>query len=54
MRAILATGEPSNFSFLADEFFRRFSFKLCVSNVRNHVLKHIAALLDQPLKRHLQ
>ena len=51
MRATLATGEPANFSFLADELFRRFTFKRSVSNVRSHVLKHMAELLDQPLKR---
>lgn len=51
MRATLATGEPANFSFLADELFRRFTFKRSVSNVRSHVLKHMAGLLDQPLKR---
>jgi hypothetical protein len=51
LRATLATGQPANFSFLADEIFRRFAFKRSISNVRNHVLKHMAELLHEPLKR---
>ena len=51
LRSPLATGAAPNFSFLADELFRRFAFKRSVSNVRSHVLKHMAALSHEPLKR---
>ena len=51
LRSTLATGAAPNFSFLANEQFRRFAFKRSVSNVRSHVLKHMAALLHEPLKR---
>ena len=51
LRTTLATGEPANFSFLADELFRRFAFKRSASNVRSHVLNHMAELLLEPLKR---
>jgi hypothetical protein len=51
LRTTLATGEPANFSFLADELFRRFAFKRSASNVRSHVLNHMAELLLVPLKR---
>jgi hypothetical protein len=51
LRTTLATGAPPNFSFLADELDRRFAFKRSVSNVRSHILKHMAALLHEPLKR---
>jgi hypothetical protein len=47
----LVTGEPANFSFLADEIFRRFAFKRSASNVRSHVHKHRLDLLHAPLKR---
>lgn len=51
IRLTLATGEPPNFSFLADELSRRFTFRRSVSNVRNHVRKHMSELLREPLKR---
>ena len=51
LRITLATGEPANFSFLADEIFRRFAFKRSASNVRGHVRKHMPELLLEPLKR---
>jgi hypothetical protein len=51
LRDALNTGEPANFSFLADELFRRFAFKRSASNVRNHVRNHMAELLFEPLKR---
>lgn len=51
LRITLATGEPANFSFLADELFRRFAFKRSASNVRRHVRKHMPELLLEPLKR---
>lgn len=51
IRMTLATGEAANFSFLADELQRRFSFKRTASNVRNYIRKNMAELLDGPLKR---
>jgi hypothetical protein len=51
LRTTLTTSGPANFSFLADELDRRFAFKRSVSNVRSHVLKHMSALLHEPLKR---
>ena len=51
LRLALATGEPPNFSFPADELYRRFAFKRSASNVRNHVRKHMPELLREPLKR---
>jgi hypothetical protein len=51
LRSTLATGKPVNFSFLADELSRRFGFNRSASNVRNHVRKHMAELLHEPLKR---
>lgn len=51
LRLTLVTGEPPNFSFLADELYRRFTFKRSASNVRNHVRKHMPELLREPLKR---
>lgn len=51
LRITLATGEPVNFSFLADELSRRFGFKRSASNVRSHVRNHMPELLREPLKR---
>ena len=51
LRLTLATDAAPNFSFLADELHRRFAFKRSASNVRSHVLKHMAELLRKPLKR---
>ena len=51
LRITLATGEPANFSFLADELSRRFGFKRSASNVRSHVRNHMPELLHGPLKR---
>lgn len=51
LRITLTTGEPANFSFLADELSRRFGFKRSASNVRSHVLNHMPELLQEPLKR---
>lgn len=51
LRDALATGAAPNFSLLADELERRFAFKRSVSNVRNHVRKHMSGLLREPLKR---
>lgn len=51
LRTTLATSKPANFSFLADELYRRFAFKRSTSNVRSHVRKHMAELLHEPLKR---
>jgi hypothetical protein len=51
LRLTLATDAVPNFSFLADELHRRFAFKRSASNVRSHVLKHMAELLRGPLKR---
>lgn len=51
LRITLATGEPANFSFLADELSRRFGFKRSASNVGSHVRNHMPGLLRDPLKR---
>jgi hypothetical protein len=51
LRLTLATEAVANFSFLADELHRRFAFKRSASNVRSHVLKHMAELLREPSKR---
>ena len=51
LRTALAKGVPPNFSFLADELYRRFAFKRSTSNVRNQVKKHMSELLHEPLKR---
>lgn len=51
LRLTLATDATPNFSFLADELHRRFAFKRSTSNVRSHILKNMAELLREPLKR---
>lgn len=51
LRSTLATGESANFSFLADELFRRLALKRSASNVRSHIVNHMPELLLEPLKR---
>lgn len=51
LRTTLATGEPANFSFLADELVRRFNFRRSASNVREHIRRRMPELLREPLKR---
>lgn len=51
MRQILEVDEEPNYSFIRDELERRFGFQRSVSNVRNHVTRHMGALLRKPPKR---